>query len=308
MSANLGERAVACPCDARFHWPILVEGTGENSRVTGCLHCGTVTYALAGVDEPRAGDIRFHGYYTGEIEPHVLEWLAEWPRVRTDYGQPRWPMSSQLVRRDKLYLPADTRCGTLEELDRLVAEAERRDAGLRSGQRLMEAGWPKAPPPEGMPGDLHRYRQTWEALQLGPRSPVEQLVRTAQLSHDGSAVAVEWLLQRADSAAILRQALTSSDQAWWSAGYAMARDQRPVEPELPGLLIELLGGLSLEKHRDVPDRIASCGRCEALLVLIADLRLNSPQMLAELERLKKRIGRRDWSLVKYIGLVVRELR
>lgn len=308
MTTNLGERAVACSCDDRLHWPVLMDGTGENSRVTGCLRCGTVTYAMAGVDEPRAGDIRFYGYYTGEIKSAAVDWLAEWPRVRTFYGNPRWPMSAQLVRREKLYLPASTRCADFDELSRLVADSEQREAGLRWGRRLIRAGWPKTAPPERMNRDLHRYVDVWQALQLSPLSPVDELIRCAQLSHAGSPVAVEWLLERKDSNDIIKRALTSSDPVWWSAGYAMARDQRPVDPELPGILMGLLRGLSLEKNPDVPDRVASGERCEALLVMVADLRMNTPEMMAELEALKKRMARRDWYLVKYIGIVMEELR
>jgi hypothetical protein len=306
-SKNLGDRLVDCSCDSSFHWPVLLEGTGAGTRVAGCLRCGTASYTFAACDEPRAGDIRFHGNLVVELPPSLMEWLIEWPRVRTRWRDARWPMSAVLVRQDVLYLPAATRYPDAGSLDATVAMAEREQSGKPSGQRLRQAGPPRREPPENLPVQLDRYRSMWDALALTPASELRDLFRQAQLVSSASAVAVDALLRRPDVDRLILSCLGSTDPVEFSAGYAMARDRRPVPPDLEPLLVTLLGQLSIERNREVPGRIASAGRAEELLVLIADLALGSAPMIAALRRLKQRVIKRDGNLVKYIDLVLREL-
>jgi hypothetical protein len=99
-----------------------------------------------------------------------------------------------------------------------------------------------------------------------------------------------------------------SNELWHSVGFAMARDSHQEDQRLANVIIEILNGLSLAPMPDVPGRIVSCGRFEALLVLIAELKLASPEMLTALETLQRQLIRHDSWLVQYIGIVLRELR
>ena len=59
---------------------------------------------------------------------------------------------------------------------------------------------------------------------------------------------------------------------------------------------------------DLPERIVSWGHFEALLVVIADLKLATPEMFAALTTLQRRLVRHDADLVSCITTVLRELR
>jgi hypothetical protein len=104
------------------------------------------------------------------------------------------------------------------------------------------------------------------------------------------------------------RALRSNEELWQSVGFAMASASRSRDQRLVDVLIEILSGLSFAPLPDVPGRIVSCERFEALLVLIADLKLATPEMLETLGRLQRRLIRHDTWLVKYIDIVVRELK
>ena len=89
----------------------------------------------------------------------------------------------------------------------------------------------------------------------------------------------------------------------------MTRFGRASATRWPAILsraTNILWRLSLRFSR-APDRIVSCGRFEALLVLIADLKLDSPKMLTALKEIQRGLIRHDSSLVKDINIVVQEL-
>jgi hypothetical protein len=64
----------------------------------------------------------------------------------------------------------------------------------------------------------------------------------------------------------------------------------------------------LEPSATVPGRIAACARVEALLLAIADLRLDTPAVHEALRRLQHRFARHDHDLVRCLRVVAHELR
>ena len=303
---SLGEVSVACDCDPKLHRYVLVEP--RNINVAACLCCGTVTCTKTVGDDGRFHGNAWHAYLTVDMAQSVVDWLALWPRVKVTYCDSRWPMSSLLVRRDCLYYPANTRCQDVLELTQLEERLIREQSPKTPGQRLRDVAWPRTAPPAELPTGLSGFVDVWETLHMRTDTDFAVLARKAQLLCQASPLAVDLLWQRPDAADFMLDALRSSDDLRQSAGYAMARDVSPPDPRLAGVIIEILYGLSFEPLTDVPGRIVGCGRFESLLVLIADLKLCSPEMFGTLEKLKRRLIRRDTYLVKYIDIVVRELK
>lgn len=295
VETNLGEVAVACDCDPALHRAVLIEFLGVNA----CLRCGTVTCSRVVGDEGRYTGNSWHAYLAVAVSPSVLHWLSQWPRVTVRrHGLHRWPTSDVLGQRDVIYLPAGTRCETSAELAALEDEFL---------GRTSEIPFPSAPPPTELPQEWQAFAQFWSALRLTPESELSQLLSFARLQSPGSAFAVERLLRRPDTFDIMVAALQSGEAARYSAGTALARAARPVDPRLPEVLIEILNGLSFEPLPDVPGRVVSWERIEELLVVIADLKLATPKMLTALKTLQRRLVRHDTTLASYISIVLREL-
>ena len=102
-------------------------------------------------------------------------------------------------------------------------------------------------------------------------------------------------------------ALRSGEWARQSAGFAIARDMRPADPRIADVLIEILRALPLTPLRDVPMRVTSWAQFELIFLLIAELKLATPEMLATLRALMHRLARHDTSLVDCVRIVIREL-
>ena len=126
---NIEQLSVACACDPLFHRPLL--SARSEYSVHACLRCGTVTCTRSLGDDGRFTGDAWHINRTIALSDQALEWLAHVPRIKVDYtaASARWPMAAELVRYSTLYYPADTRCGTREELGDLEASLQRRQSG-----------------------------------------------------------------------------------------------------------------------------------------------------------------------------------
>lgn len=303
---SLGERRVACDCDPGFHrqlWPVRSEWS-----IWACLHCGTVTCSRSIGDDGRFTGNAWQEYYTVTLADPALRWIAGWPRVKVDYtAHVRWPMSADFVRYPMLCYPADVRCADLAELAQLETRLTREQGGQSVAARLRATHRVSSRPPEEIPDNLRGYEMLWDALQLGPDSNLSDLLHLAQPRSAGCEVAAELLRQRPDVFDVIESSLRSGDATRRSTGFIIARDLRPVDPRLAPVLIELLGNLSYEPLPDVPNAIASRSRCEMLLLLIAELQLATPEMLATLRNLMHKLARHDSFLVDCLRIVLREL-
>jgi hypothetical protein len=101
--------------------------------------------------------------------------------------------------------------------------------------------------------------------------------------------------------------LRSGDDGQRCAGFVIARDMRPADPRMEGVLMELLGNLSFEQVSGEPMRIAGRGKGELLLLLIAELRLATPGILSTLRSLQHQFARCDAFLVDCVRVVLNEL-
>lgn len=291
----MGGVAVACDCDPALHRPVSIESTGVNA----CLRCGTVTCTRSVGDDGRHTGNAWQSFLAVPVSPDLIEWLAEWPRLTIRRHQShRWPMSDGLGKRDILFLPANTHCETAADLvaleDRLLG-------------RPLEAEFPSAPPPAELTGPLLPYARFQEALRTTADGDPAQMLPFADPRNPASTVVVERLLRRPDVVEILLGALRSPEGLVQSAGVALARAVRPVDPRLPGVIIEILQSLPLTRSAQTPDRLRHWARFEELLVVIGDLQLKTPEMLAALKALQRRLVRLDHDLVRAIGIILREL-
>jgi len=117
-------------------------------------------------------------------------------------------------------------------------------------------------------------------------------------------VASDLLLRRPDAFEVMVQALQSHDRSHQGAGFVMARDRRPADPRLGGVLIGIMETLSLEPLSAVPERVVSWARFEMLLLLIAELGLSAPEMLTALRLPMHRVARKDATLVDQLRFVL----
>lgn len=291
----VGSVAVACDCDPALHRPVSIESTGVNA----CLRCGTITCTRSVGDDGRHTGNAWQCFLTVPVSRDLIAWLAEWPRltIRRHLSH-RWPMSDGLGKREVLFLPANTRCETAADLvaleDRLLG-------------RPLGAKFPSAPAPEELTGPLVPYARFQEALGITADGDPAQMLPFADPRNPASTVIVERLLRRPDVVEILLGALRSPDGAVQSAGVALARAVRPIDPRMPGVIIEILQSLPLTPSAQTPHRLRHWARFEELLVVIGDLELKTPEMLAMLKGLQRRLVRLDHDLVSAIGIILREL-
>lgn len=292
---SLGDVAVACQCDAAMRRSVLVHGAG----VHACMRCGTVTCTHVEGDDGHHTGKAWLVHIVDDVSDALLEWLARWPRIvyrRRDLN--RWIMPGGLTKDEIVYLPADVRCDTVAELSALE---DQRAAGL------AHVAFPVQRPPVKLPTQLNAFAQFADAVHLTPESDLSTLIAVAEPRNAASRLAVSHLLRRADAFDVIVAALRSDDAVWQSAGAAMARTAQPVDPRLPDVLIDILQNLTLAPSSRVPDRVVGADRCEELLLVIADQKLDTPAMLAALPLLQRRVARLDTTLASRIGLVLREL-
>jgi hypothetical protein len=301
------ESRVGCGCDAALQREVLSARGGLD--VWACLRCGAVSCTRVIGDDGRFTGDAWYQYVPVVMPAAVERWIGGWPRVRVDHTtHVRWPTSADLVRYETLHYPADVRCADRARLATIEEELARAQAGQSWAERLRATQRVTAPPPAGLPNELRGYELLWQALQLTPQSDLELLLHHAQLRSPGSVVAAEVVRARADVFDVVEAALRSDDSTRRGAGFAIARDWRTPDPRLEGVLIELLETLPLEPSPDAPMCVKSRGRGELLLLLVAELRLATPAMLAALRERMRAFGRRDDFLANCARLVVQELK
>jgi hypothetical protein len=307
----LNELTVACDCGPAFHRSIYPPA---NLSVNACLRCGAVT-----VTRQVGDDGRFHGnawtaYWTVPTDQKLVDWLGKFPRVSVDHSGAvwRWPMSASLMRYPTLLYPADTRVADEAELKTLEATLAEAQAPLTRANRLGSACGDIPPTPDNLPDEFRSFAALRHVLDLRPGSDLDALKAHAHLLSSASELAADLLLRRDDAYAVMMDWLASKDDNTFSAGIAMLRDSRPLfsgpdDKRLTRPLLEIMYALPLGKLKDAPDRVESCQRFESFLVAIADLGVNTPEMLESLADLAKKLARKDPYTVDAIRLVINEL-
>ena len=149
-------------------------------------------------------------------------------------------------------------------------------------------------------------------IGLPPDTDFETLQPHANLASPSSELAAALLLRRPNAYDTMMRCLRSKADADFSAGIAMLRDARPLfsgpdDPRLAPALLEVMDELALGPLKDVPGRVESWFRFEALLVAIADLGANSAEMLDGLDTLRKKIAAKDATVAEAIRIVINEL-
>jgi hypothetical protein len=308
----LHELKVACDCGPDFHrslWPQPL-----NLNANACLKCGAVTVTRQAGDDGRFTGEAFTAYWAVPTPQHVIDWLARFPRMSVNYpGAPwRWPMSALLVRYPTLLYPANTRAHDAAQLSKLEDDlwAAQKDRPRAERFRTIAGNIP--PPPRDLPEDFHAFLAVKAALSLPPDTDFDTLRAHANLRSSSSELAAALLLRRPTAYDTMMGWLSSEDDNDFSAGIAMLRDARPLftgpdDPRLAPELIKLMNDLPLGPLKDVPSRVESCFRFEALLVAIADLGAKSETMLNGLTALRTRIAAKDPTVAEAIRIVINEL-
>ncbi|HEV7690649.1 MAG TPA: hypothetical protein VGO52_07505 [Hyphomonadaceae bacterium] len=308
----LEELTVACDCGPDFHrslWPQPL-----NLGANACLKCGAVTVTRQVGDDGRFTGNAWTAYWTVPTPQHIVDWLARFPRVAVDHpGAPwRWPMSSTLVRYPTLLYPANTRVRDAAHLSKLEDELWFAQKDRPRAERFRSIAGAIPPPPLDTPSEFHAFLAVKAALSLPPDTDFDTLRPHANLASPSSELAAALLLRRPVAYDTMMRCLRSKDDGDFSAGIAMLRDARPLfagpdDPRLAPELLKLLDELPLGKLKDVPGRVESWFRFEALLVAIADLGANSEEMLDGLATLRTKIAAKDATVAEAIRIVINEL-
>ncbi len=311
QTSSPDELTVRCGCGPAFHravWP------GGHLSVNACLRCGTVAVTSQIGDDGRYTGDAWTSYVPVPTDQKVVDWLGHFPRASVNYGGAmwRWPMSASLVRYPTLFYPADTRVADEEELEALEEALWEAQQPLTRADRQRAALGDIPAPPQGMLRDFGNSLAVQRVLGLRPKSDLGQLHSHANLLSASSELAASLLLRRDGAYDIMMGWLRSKDDEDFSAGIAMLRDARPLfsgpdDPRLAPGLLDVLNDLPLGKLKDVPGRVESCMRFEALLVAIADLGANSAEMQQGLKVLQKKLARKDATVTEAIGIVLNEL-
>lgn len=307
----LDELAVACDCGPVFHRPIY---PAAHLAAHACLRCGAVT-----VTRQLGDDGRFHGkpwtaYWTVPTNQAFVDWLARFPRIAVNYsGAPwRWPMSASLVRYPTLLYPADVRVADKRELKALEVMLQDAQAALTRAHRLAFACGDIPDIPGDLPDDFRSFATLRRALDLRPGSDVDTLKAHAHLLSSSCELAASLLLRREDACALMMDWLNAKDDDTFSAAIAMLRDSRrlfssPDDKRLIRPVLNIMNSLPLGELKDVPGRVESCQKFEALLVAVADLGANGREMLDGLADLQKKLAKKDAYTADAIRIVINEL-
>ncbi len=307
----LHELTVACDCGADFHRSLWPQG---QLQVHACLKCGAVTVTKQVGDDGRFTGDTWTAYWTVPTPQHVVDWLGRFPRMSVDYpGAPwRWPMSSSLVRYPTLLYPAKARVADASQLSSLEDELWSAQKDRPRAERFRAIAGAIPPPPRDLPSEFHAFLAVKAALGLPPDTDFDTLKAHANLASPSSELAAALLLRRPVAYDTMMEWLRSEDDNDFSAGIAILRDARPLfvgpdDPRLAPELIKLMDSLPLGKLKDVPNRVESWFRFEALLVAIADLGAKSQTMLDGLSALRTKIAARDATVGEAIRIVINEL-
>jgi hypothetical protein len=307
----LHELTVACDCGPDFHRSLWPKG---QLGVHACLKCGAVTVTKQVGDDGRFTGDAWTAYWTVPAPQHIVDWLARFPRLSVDYpGAPwRWAMSAALARYPTLLYPANTRAADAAHLSALEAKLSGEQKGRPRAERFRAIAGHIPPPPRDLPGEFHAFRAVQAALGLPPDTDFDTLRAHANLASPSCELAAALLLRRPVAYDTMMGWLHSKDDSDFSAGIAILRDARPLfsgpdDPRLAPELLNLMNALPLGRLKDVPDRVESWFRFEALLVAIADLGANSQQMLDGLAALRLKIAAKDTTVTEAIRLVINEL-
>ncbi len=307
----LGDQTVACDCGKRFHRAIF---PSAQLSVNACLRCGTVTVSRQVGDDGRFTGNAWTAHWTVSVPQKIVGWLGRFPRVSIDYAGSvwRWPMSAMLVRWPTLFYPADVRVADEAELNALEAKLAETQAPLNRAHRLGSACGDIPRAPSDLPEDFYAFGALRRTLDLRSTTDVATLKAHAHLRSAGCELAADLLLRRDDAYDLMMGWLAAKDDDDFSAGIAMLRDSRrlflgPDDARLTRPLLGILNALPLGKLKDVPDRVESCQRFEALLAAIADLGANAPEMLEGLASLMKTLARRDAYTADAVRIVINEL-
>jgi hypothetical protein len=221
-------------------------------------------------------------------------------------------MSAAFVRYPTLFYPADIRIRDQKDLLDLESTLAESQASLPRARCLGSACGDIPPTPENLPNDFAPFASLRRALDLRTTSDLEALLAHAQLGAPGCELAADLLLRREGAYDVMIDCLRSQDEAIYGAGIAMLRASRPLfpgpdDPRLAPALLHLLNQFPLDRLADAPSRVESCLKIEALLVAIADLGVNTPEMLDGLATFIKKIARKDAYTADAIRITLGEL-
>jgi hypothetical protein len=269
-----------------------------------CVRCGAVCcLALSGDDGRYTGEVVLC-YTSIPLTADVLKWLSKWPRVISEPIPALFPMPATWVRHDRHYLSSAWRCQDYAQLQQRKQELAHLVPDTSARERLVEAGYPEDPPPANLHANFAWFLDVWRALQFTAETEVGQLIEYANPEHPGCDIAAELLMSRADASAILRQTLESSNPRVRGATLALLRAAAEVSP---ALMLEQLNAVPMTPNANVPDRLAQWERFETLLIVLAERRMHSPEVLAGLRLLMRKVARHDPWLVDKIRTVIRVL-
>ena len=170
-----------------------------NIRLFACMQCGRTDLAESIVTEDTPHDVQFHGYALCELAEDARAWASAWPRYK-------------VVQEKRVYLSAAARFESDAALDAALAAAAEAQREATLSETLRALGIPKSSPPASLPETLAGFVETWNGLQLGDDTPVEQVLDAATRFNGPHRLAAEVLARRTDLADLATIMLFDPDE------------------------------------------------------------------------------------------------
>jgi hypothetical protein len=218
------ERLVDCECEVRLALPLLHHGRWSEVQFARCGGCGALQAYIPVGDDPRELN-RAGANRAVPINDDVSGWLAQWPSLAVDQGDPIGPF----------WLPADARFADAVGLRSRVTDLVREQVDMLPAHRLRAAGCPTAPMPPVHDATirvaLQAMERVREALQGDLPADLQVLLGMLGDADPRRHVVLESLLQRSDMDRQLDLVHADGKSDPWRAGLLLLHWGCPREAQ-----------------------------------------------------------------------------
>ena len=294
------ERQVSCSCDVAFQFPVLIDQTGWNDRISTCLHCGQIDLVKLIIDEPHPHDVRCVGNQLETLESAVHAWLAQWPsRIQTSWA----PKEVYAL------LPAKLICKDEATVTSAASAELTRQSKLSFRSKILKIGFPLEAPPNDNRLPMPRFAEIWRGLTISPTAELDTIIKMTATEFSVSPFSELDMYQRSEYRnEVLRLALCRERENW-SRGLELIQRHQWRTDDVMHILKQLLDGL-LAQDSDVltpqgdgtiesPKKSSEPARLlEAICDVLFELRPNTKCFAPDLKSLADRIGEKDYYLKK----------
>lgn len=290
--------SLSCACGEEFRRAVAFIPTGYTDRITKCMACGAVDHIQSFGYEPQPGDIRHAADIPMVLDSTLRDWFRQWPPVFHIVANYRCHTG---------YFPVTQRFPTVDEMRRWEESESPRQLTLSESIRLRQAGYPESAPPVRLDGELGAFQVLWDAVQLTPDHDFDDLVGRAGRGSLSAPFAIEMALLNAGCVNRLAPLFGDSNEDRRRGAYIVVREGCLQDPRLLAAMLAQLETTPLAPAEYDGYQIAARWQVGEFLETLRVLRPDPSTVRDDLERLRKRILKKDPLLYRRIGETMAEL-